>query len=117
MRACRSCGAPVVWFPTVGGGRMPLDPAARPDGNVAVVDGVAVVLGSERQALLAAEAPRYVSHFATCEQAGEHRRPRAVRERGRSEPRGAGEGPGRTTGVSGEVASGPGPALPLEGTP
>jgi hypothetical protein len=90
---------------------MPLDQEPVPDGNVVVVDGVACVLKSEREALLVGEEPRYVSHFATCPQAAAHRRPRAEKRGGGPQrPARVGDGGGQTTGVLGEVA--PGPGLP-----
>lgn len=83
---CSSCRAPVLWVVTKAGKRMPLDP--EPDaeaGNVLVCNGVdaelydtirgrAVVL---RDAAAIAErgvgTPLYVSHFATCPNARQHR--------------------------------------------
>ena len=70
---CRSCGAPIVWAKTSRGLSMPLDAAPVVDGNVAIRDGVAVVvdpggLFDERPGEV-----RYVAHFATCPQAAQHR--------------------------------------------
>jgi hypothetical protein len=65
---CRSCQAPLLWATTPKNRRIPLDPVPHPEGNVVVLDGVAVV-GGEGDT-------RYRSHFATCPGAGVHRRPR-----------------------------------------
>lgn len=61
--ACRSCGAPIVWVVTESGKRMPLD--AKPEKRFVVdVDGKAYVRDT------------YVSHFAHCPNAAQHRRPK-----------------------------------------
>ncbi len=71
--ACRSCDAPVLWVVTLAGKRMPLDAKPRPDGNVILFgDGRCRYLGKDEGPV---EQPRYVSHFATCGQAKEWRRP------------------------------------------
>ena len=65
MTRCRSCDAPIAWATTPSGRKMPL--SAAPAGNVTLrSDGVAVVV--------AAGEGSYVSHFATCPQAAQHRR-------------------------------------------
>lgn len=78
MSVCRSCGAPVRWVTvasTVGTWpykAMPVDAEAVEGGNVEVAaNGLAIVHG---QPELDPQGPRYVSHFATCPQAGEWRR-------------------------------------------
>lgn len=67
---CRSCGARVVWAVTEHGRRMPLD--AEP------VAGGTFTLTTSRGELVATSTPGvelgYVSHFATCPQAGAWRR-------------------------------------------
>jgi hypothetical protein len=55
---CRSCGAAIVWFKTSAGKNMPVDAA-----------GVT-------QEDLVLDLTRHTSHFATCPQANQHRRPR-----------------------------------------
>lgn len=75
---CRSCRAEVVWCVTAGGKAMPVDVEPVEDGNVVLEDDgdlVATVV-PPGQGLLGDERPRYVSHFATCPNADEHRRPR-----------------------------------------
>lgn len=51
MSTCRSCGAQVVWEQTASGKKMPMDVEPGPDG-------------------------KRVSHFATCPQADEWRKPK-----------------------------------------
>ena len=66
MPNCQSCGAPIRWAKTVSGRRIPLDPQPTASGNVLLLDGVATAVALVDQT---AEAPLYVSHFATCHQA------------------------------------------------
>jgi hypothetical protein len=73
---CRSCHAAIVWAVTEAGRRMPLDVEPDPAGNLAIVeylaDGTPVVaFDAGARALLDL---RYLSHFATCPQAGDWRR-------------------------------------------
>lgn len=77
---CRSCGARISWMKTDKGGTMPLDPDPVPDGNVIIVAKaeprwtahLAHVLSKDEA--VPEGTKRYVSHFATCPQAAEHRR-------------------------------------------
>lgn len=57
---CRGCGAGVLWTVTAGGKKMPLDPKP--------VSGIDVESGEVRRVR--------VSHFATCPNAGDFRRPK-----------------------------------------
>lgn len=80
MSACRSCGAEIFWAETAGGKRMPVDADPVPDGNVIVEDrpgdGLrATVLEPGALMLDDPGLPRYVSHFATCPNASQHRHP------------------------------------------
>lgn len=80
---CSSCQAPIVWCTTYEtGARMPVDPDPVIGGNVRILDpdrnpplakvtGAAIDLFDERD-----DGTRYVSHFVTCPNAAEHRRPR-----------------------------------------
>lgn len=70
MSRCRTCDAPVLWVSTPTGKAMPLDLEPDPEGRFVVEGGVAYPVG------LFSEGPRYTSHFATCPQADEHRKPR-----------------------------------------
>ena len=67
---CSSCHAPIIWCVTNTGKRMPLD--AKPERRFVLSNGE---LGSNA-APLASSADTYVSHFATCPQSAEHRKPR-----------------------------------------
>jgi hypothetical protein len=64
---CRSCGAPITWARTTSGKPIPLDPEPVDRGNLEVEDGVA------RPVLIEAGKLRYVTHFATCPNAPQHR--------------------------------------------
>ena len=82
---CRSCFQPIRWVETENGKRMPLDPDPVPGGNV-IIDREGVgqappvvrVLSSAGQTMIGfdAELLTYVSHFATCPNAADHRRSR-----------------------------------------
>lgn len=83
MSDCRSCGAPIRWAVTATGKRIPLDPEPVDGGNVLLhepIDGgesIATVVGkAPAPSLFGDDAPRYVSHFATCPNADQHRHPR-----------------------------------------
>jgi hypothetical protein len=74
---CRSCGAAIRWVVVAGSGkRMPLDAEPSERGNVRVAgNGEAHIL----DAVFAADArsagvPLFLSHFATCPEAAQHRR-------------------------------------------
>lgn len=80
VATCRSCDAPIVWALTENGKKMPVDADRNDsDGNV--------TLAEENGELLARVFPTpeartegqagYTSHFATCPNANEFRRPRA----------------------------------------
>jgi hypothetical protein len=73
MAECRSCGAEIVWARTPSGKLMPLDPER--------VLGGTIELDPDEDASLVTRfvgkrdgQPHYVSHFATCPQASQHRR-------------------------------------------
>ena len=77
---CRACRAPMVWAKTENDRSMPLDPLPVEGGNVVVLRDVGTtlivkVLGEP--SLLdehASPTVRYVTHFATCPEAGKFRR-------------------------------------------
>ncbi len=77
---CRGCGAPVVWIPTPGGKSMPCDAEqvlyrARKGAKGKIVTPNGQVLSADiGVAPEAATGVGYVSHFATCPNAGEFRR-------------------------------------------
>lgn len=66
---CRTCGAPIFWAKTQAGKAIPIDKEPVPRGNMVVTDGVAIVVKPH-------DGLAYVSHFATCAQSDQHRRPR-----------------------------------------
>ncbi len=74
MSTCSSCGAVIRWAITVNDKRIPLDPEPRDDGNLAFRDDDKVYVIPGGPGVLGLEVPRYVSHFATCPSAAQHRR-------------------------------------------
>jgi hypothetical protein len=80
VERCKSCGAGIRWAKWASSGRwVPLDVDAKPDGNVVLVArrGMERVESFNKDSAEHAKLKRYVSHFATCPKADEHRRPRA----------------------------------------
>jgi hypothetical protein len=76
MSACRSCGASITWVTAAKSGKsLPLDAVSSPTGNLVIVAGA---VGKVRAAdiLDGPEVPRFTSHFATCPNANEWRKPR-----------------------------------------
>ncbi|HEY1309247.1 MAG TPA: hypothetical protein VGF24_37165 [Vicinamibacterales bacterium] len=73
---CKSCGAEIVWAKTIKGRPIPLDRAPSQRGNVVLSDeGTALVYNSPGAiAPRYQDSPRYLSHFATCPDADEHRK-------------------------------------------
>lgn len=67
---CRSCGADIVWAKTESGARMPLN--ASPTRGFQLQEGRFVEAG--QAPILGPLTTVYVSHFATCPNAAEHRR-------------------------------------------
>lgn len=62
ITVCRACGAEIRFVRTKAKARfMPLDPEPNPDGNVEIVDGLAIV---HAQPPLSGEL--YMPHHATC---------------------------------------------------
>lgn len=72
---CRSCGASVYWVLTGSGALMPVDVDPVDGGNVRFVAQDLVEVVGPLEAELG-DRPLFVSHFATCPNADEHRRPR-----------------------------------------
>lgn len=81
---CSSCQAPIIWAEfKATGTRAPLDAEPVPDGNLAIAswrpDGTALIVLADtvqggQLALDTAPPERWVTHFATCPNAAEHRR-------------------------------------------
>lgn len=68
---CASCKAPIRWAPTRNGYLIPLDPDPVAGGNLRLDDqGRALIVPKDRRD----GASLYVSHFATCPYADQHRR-------------------------------------------
>lgn len=65
---CRSCSAEILFVRLSSGKTMPVDERKSIVGNIELRDGIAYVVPCD------GETPRYISHFATCPQAGAHRR-------------------------------------------
>jgi hypothetical protein len=78
VSACRSCGASVTWVVLPSGKRMPLDAVSTDDGTH-VMSG-AYAPGEPHAVpvdlLTPASTPRFKSHFATCPDSKEWRKPR-----------------------------------------
>ena len=79
MSRCRSCGAEILWVRTERGNKMPLDAKPVPgDGrNLFVLrdrNSPEGPLAIAAWGLNPYEDPHYVSHFATCPNAAQHRR-------------------------------------------
>lgn len=80
VKSCGSCAASVIWTVTHKGRRMPVDAEPVEGGNVRLrQDGERVIAeypGKEHPGLFDEDdRARYVSHFATCPQAGRWRKP------------------------------------------
>lgn len=74
---CRSCGAAIIWAKTCGGKRMPVDAAPSADGNLVLIESAQfteVSVVSEVSPFPGRD--RHKSHFATCPNAPQHRKPR-----------------------------------------
>ncbi len=69
MAKCQSCGKPIRWCKTTSGTNIPLDEAPTPQGNLVIDNQVA------RTATPAdGGKPRFMTHFATCPNAAQHRK-------------------------------------------
>lgn len=66
-----TCGARILWAFTPQGKRMPMELAPAPDGQPGVAMRVVTVDGDQAQL-----APLFQTHFASCPDAGRHRRRR-----------------------------------------
>lgn len=71
MSRCKSCGAEIDWVKTRSGKFMPIDMGKRFGGNVEFGDD-----GMPSIVPALPDVERFVSHFTTCPDANEHRRPR-----------------------------------------
>lgn len=78
MSTCRSCGASIRWAITERSGkRIPVDPDPVDDGNLVLRDAgggdVIASVVAPGELLLDDPGVRFVSHFATCPHADQHR--------------------------------------------
>lgn len=71
MARCRSCQAEIIWAQTSGGKKIPLD--AQP---VVARGGFRLAEDRRGQTVALNVGTVYVSHFATCPNAGQHRKGR-----------------------------------------
>jgi hypothetical protein len=79
---CSSCHKPVLWITTAAGKAMPLDPT--PERRVVLVPDPIEMVDNETHTVsgggpdghkVGVVMPTYVSHFATCPNAAQHRKP------------------------------------------
>ena len=70
MATCRSCGADIIWVATESGKVAPVD--ARPEKRYVLTE-ITRQTSPGMSAPLARLKPTYMSHFATCPNAAEHR--------------------------------------------
>lgn len=68
---CSSCQAPIVWAITDSGRRMPVDAQPHEDGTVVLTYETSFVAARVDPTYTG---PKHLSHFATCPNAGQHRR-------------------------------------------
>lgn len=78
MSACSTCGAPIRWCVTEKGAAMPVDVAPAKNGNLILrAVGSKTIAACVTPLLETPEeraAPHFLSHFATCPSADQHRR-------------------------------------------
>ena len=80
MSVCRSCGQQIEWIKTTKGKNMPVDSEyvdyeEADNGTILVTDGGNVITVNEHQNM--PNVKGRISHFATCPQANEWRKPHA----------------------------------------
>ncbi len=73
---CRWCGADIFFAETEKGRRIPVDPKPTAAGNLVLMHEGGRTLALSFSPASHAGRDRYISHFATCPHAGEHRRGR-----------------------------------------
>lgn len=77
-RSCTSCQAAIVFAKMPTGALMPVDFEPSEGANVVLFDGPEGLMGVVVNGRAMAHKPRHRSHFATCPNADEHRRKRAI---------------------------------------
>lgn len=73
MNTCKACRRPVLWAKTQAGKNIPLDVQQVGGGNIALRNGVAVIVDTHPAI------ERYVAHFKTCPAADQFRSKRKRR--------------------------------------
>jgi hypothetical protein len=63
---CGLCGNRIQWAMTALGKKMPLDMGAHDEGNVTLIDGIAIVLGKDDARRTDGSVILLMPHFATC---------------------------------------------------
>ncbi len=79
---CGSCRAAIRWVTTTNGRSMPIDPDPVDGGNLVLTypsPGSALAIVVDPEQTMLDDPPRYVSHFATCPNADQHRTTRGTR--------------------------------------
>lgn len=74
---CSTCRAPIVWFLTRNGRKMPLDAVEVDDGDFVIVDDVAQRVPPFT--VLDPDVQRFTSHFVTCPDRDLHRQARPTK--------------------------------------
>ncbi|MGD9712863.1 MAG: hypothetical protein AB7V46_12440 [Thermomicrobiales bacterium] len=75
MNKCRSCLADIIWAKTEAGTLIPLDATpGKPGANMALIEGVAKVINKNDLFEPVYSGPLYLSHWASCPHAAQHRR-------------------------------------------
>jgi hypothetical protein len=74
IASCRSCGAAIVWAETPTGKMAPFDAVPTHAGQWGIDDRALTPKAAKIDGEANAGKPAFVSHFATCPFAGEHRR-------------------------------------------
>lgn len=78
--SCTSCGAPIFWRRNVTTAKaIPVDRAPDPTGGVVLVGDTQCRFLSKAEKEAGVEVTRYASHFATCVNRDQHRKPKATR--------------------------------------
>jgi hypothetical protein len=86
MATCRGCGAAIIWIRTPGGKSIPCDPEqvlyrSKKGGSIKIVTPNGEVISAELESNSNdADGIGYVSHFATCPEAGRFRKRKEARD-------------------------------------
>lgn len=79
MSKCKSCGANIIWIPTINGKAMPCDAkpipyTEDPTGSLTLVTSDGRIVRAKADAT--SDQVGYISHFETCPNANAHRKAR-----------------------------------------